>query len=191
MVLLLATYLLQLLVNSLVVGRRLHVADDTEGDGESILQAHHGQLQLQGVVLAVSIVNEHVVECVSVFADLNDLQAESLLYQSELVVLAKDEFLAMTHVDGILLAAFLVVDGIVAAIVEDDAVLQNLADGSALVLIGGLQNVHCSGSIGGNGTGKEVSAGTKAQLSGAEGILNGSVGARLGYRRWRGRRRRR
>ena len=52
--------------------------------------------------------------------------------------------------------------------------------GSALVLIGGLQNVHCSGSIGGNGTGKEVSAGTKAQLSGAEGILNGSVGARLG-----------
>ena len=47
-VLLLSADLSELSVYGIVVGRSLHVADNTEGDGESIFGSHHGELQLQG-----------------------------------------------------------------------------------------------------------------------------------------------
>ena len=56
-VLLLAGDLIELGVDGVVVGGSLHVADHAEGDGEAVLRGHHGELQLQGVVLAVGVVN--------------------------------------------------------------------------------------------------------------------------------------
>ena len=41
---------------------KVYVADDTKCDGETVFGRHHGQLQLQGVVLAVGIMNQHIVE---------------------------------------------------------------------------------------------------------------------------------
>ena len=102
MILLLGGDLFELGVDSLVVGGSLHITDHTEGDGETILRRHHRKLQLQGVVLAVGIVNEYVVEGVAVLTDLHHLQAEALLHESELIVLTEDEFLTVTHVDGVL-----------------------------------------------------------------------------------------
>ena len=136
MVLLLGRNLSKLGMYGIVVGRSLHVADHTESDGEAILGRHHGKLQLQGVVLAVGIVDEYIVDGVAILADLHHLQAKALLHESELIVLAEDELLTMTDVDGVLLTTLVVVDDVVAVVVEDDAVLQNLCDASALVLIG-------------------------------------------------------
>ena len=110
-------------MNGIVVGGSLDIADDTKGDGETVAIAHQGELQLQGVVLAVSIVHEDVVDGVAVLANLDNLQAEALLYETELIVLTEDELLAVLHVDGVLLTALLIIYGLVTAIVEDDAVL--------------------------------------------------------------------
>ena len=122
-VFLLSSYLSQLCVNSIVVGRSLNVANHTEGDGKTILRSHHSEFQLQGVILAVSIVNEYVVDSVAILTNLNNFKTEALLYQSELVVLAEYQLLAVLYVDGVLLTALVVVNHIVAVVVEDHAVL--------------------------------------------------------------------
>ena len=127
----------------------------------------------------MGIVYQHVVKRIAVLANLDNLQAKALLNQSELIVLAEDEFLAMTYIDGILLAALLIIYGLVGTVVEDDAVLQNLADSSTLVGIGSLQNLDGSRSIGGYGTGEEMATCAKAQFSRTEGILDSAIGARL------------
>ena len=128
MILLLAADFLQLCIDGIVVGRSLYVANHTQGNGESVLGSHHGQLQLQGIVLAVGVMHQHVVQRVAILAYLHHLQAKALLHQSELIVLAKHQLLAVAHIDGILLAALVVVDHVVAVVVEDDAVLQHLSD---------------------------------------------------------------
>ena len=125
-ILLLGTNLGKLGVNGIVVGGSLDIADDTEGDGEAVAITHQGELQLQGVVLAVGIMYKYVIQRVAVLADFYDLQTEALLYESEFVVLTEYELLAMLHVDGVLLTTFLVIDSLMTAIVEDDTVLQNL-----------------------------------------------------------------
>ena len=124
--------------------------------------------------------HQYVVERIAVLANLHDLQSEALLYESELIVLAEHQFLAVTDVDGVLLAALLIIYGLVGAIIEDDAVLQNLADGSTLVLVGSLQDVNGALGIGGNGAGEEMAAGSEAQLGRTERVLHSTVGARLG-----------
>ena len=86
-VLLHARNLFYLCIDSVVVGRRIYVADHTEGDGETIVIAHQSELQLQSVVLAVSIVDEYVVDSIAILANLYDLQTEALLDESELIVL--------------------------------------------------------------------------------------------------------
>ena len=175
-VLLLGADLSELSVNGIVVGGSIDVADDTEGYGEAVAITHQGELQLQGVVLAVGIVNEYVVDGVAVLANLDNLQAEALLYETELVVLTKDELLAVLDIDSILLTALLIIYGLVAAIVEDDAVLQYLGYAGTLVLVGSLQYLNSSLCISSYTTCKEVSTGTEAEFGRAEGILNGSVG---------------
>ena len=64
-------------------------------------------------------------------------------------------------------------------VVEDDAVLQNLTDGSTLVLVGGLQDFHGARGVSGYGAGEEVAAGTKAQLGRTEGVFYRAVRTRL------------
>ena len=178
-ILLLGADLSELCVNGIVVGRSIDVANHTEGDGESILRRHHGELQLQGVVLTVSIVDEYVVDGVAVLANLYHLQSEALLYETELVVLTEHEFLAVTYVDGVLLTTFVVVNHIVTVVVEDDTVLQHLGDAGTLVLVGSLQHLDSSLGIGSHTTGEEMATGTEAELGRTEGILDRTVRARL------------
>ena len=56
----------------------------------------------------------------------------------------------MTHIDGIFLTAVLVVNRVVASIVEYDTVLQYLTNRSSLVLVGCLKNLYRLRSVGGN-----------------------------------------
>ena len=168
-------------MNGIVVGRSLYIADYTESDGESILRCHHSQLQLQSVVLAVSVVYQYIVDGVAILANLNYLQSEALLYQSELVVLAKYQLLTVLYIDGVLLTTLVVVNHIVAMVVEDYAVLQNLCYAGTFVLVSSLQNLNSTLGIGSHATGKEVTAGTEAKLGRTERILYGTVRARLRY----------
>ena len=124
----------------------------------------------------MGVVYQDVVQRIAVLANLHDLQAEALLNQSVLVVLTEHEFLTVAHVDGILLAALIVIDGLMATVVEDDTVLQHLSDRGTLVLIGSLQHLDSTLGIGSHATGEEVTAGTKAQLGRTERILDGAVG---------------
>ena len=140
-ILLLSRYLSKLSVNGIIIGRSLNIADNTECDGESILRSHHGKLELQGVVLAVSIVYQYIVDGVTILTDLNNLQTEALLYQSELIVLAEYQLLAVLYVDGVLLTALVVINNIMAVVVEDYTVLQNLGYTCTLVLVSSLQNL--------------------------------------------------
>ena len=176
MVFLLSLHILYLLLNGIVVCRSLNIADDTKCYWESVLVVHHRKFQLQSVVLTVGIVNEYILLCDSVLTDFHYLQSESFLHESVFVVLTKDEGLSVLYVDGVLLTSLLIIYWVVATIIEDNAVLQDLAYGSTLVLIGSLQDFHCLGSVGSHRAGEEVSACTEAKLCRAEGILNCSVG---------------
>ena len=113
----------------------------------------------------------------AVLTYLYNLKAESLLHKAELIVLAEYQGLSVLDVDGVFGAALLVVYCIVCTVIEDDAVLKNLADRCTLVVVCGLEDINGAGSIGGNGAGKEMTACTKAELCGTERILNGAVGA--------------
>ena len=128
----------------------------------------------------MGIVNEYIVDSVAILADLDHFQTEALLYESELIVLAKNEFFTMLDVDCVLLTAFVVVDDVVAVVVEDDTVLKHLGDAGTLVLVGCFQYFDRSFGIGSHATGKEMSAGTETELCGTEWILNRTVRARLG-----------
>ena len=161
----------------IVIGGSLNVADNAQCYGESVAVAHQGKLELQGVVLAVGIVYKDILQGDAVLTNLYDLEAESLLHQSELVVLTEYQRLTVLYVDGVLGAALLIIYCIVCSVIEDDAVLQDLADRCTLVVVSGLEDIDGSGSVGGNGAGKEVTACTKAELCGTERILNGAVGA--------------
>ena len=161
----------------IVICGSLDVADNAQSYGESVAVTHQGQLELQGVVLAVGIVYKDILQCDAVLTNLYNLKAESLLNQSELIVLTEYQGLTVLNVDGVLGAALLIIYCIVSTVIEDDAVLQDLADRCTLVVVSGLEDIHCAGSIGGNGAGKEVTACAKAELCGTERILNSSVGA--------------
>ena len=150
MVLLLSLHFLYLLMNSLVVGLSLNIADNAKSYREAMLVVHHGELELQGVVLAMGIVYENVLLRNAVLTNLDHLQAEAFLNKTILVVLSKDKRLTVTHIDGILLTAVLVVNRVVASIVEYDTVLQYLTNRSSLVLVGCLKNLYRLRSVGGN-----------------------------------------
>ena len=120
--------LLNLCRYCIVVGGSLNVADNAQCYGESVAVTHQGELELQGVVLAVGIVYKDILECDAVLACLYNLKAETFLNESELIVLAEYQGLAVLYIDGVLGATLLVVNCIVSSVVEDDAVLQDLAD---------------------------------------------------------------
>ena len=180
MVFLLHLDLLYLCCNGIVIGRSWYIADDTEGNGEAVAIAHEGELQLECVVLAVGVMNEDVIQGVAILTDFHDLESEALLDKAKLVVLTEDEGLAMADIDGIPRARFLIINNIVRTIIKDNAVLKNLADAGPFVGMGGLQHLNGAWGIGSHGAGEEVTAGTKAEFSGAERILDGAVGAGLG-----------
>lgn len=61
-------------------------------------------------------------------------------------------------------------------VIEDNAVLQNLANGSPFVSHGCLQYFHCPRSIGSYRAGKETAAGTEAKLCRVEWIFYRTIG---------------
>ena len=172
---LLGLYLFYLCVNGIVVGGSVHVANDAEGNGKTVSVAHEGELELERIVLTVSIVDEDIIECDTILAYLHHLKAEALLHEAKLIVFAEDEGLAVLHVDSILSATLFGIDALVGSVVEDDAVLQYFTDGSTLVGLSGLEDVGSARSIGGYGTREEMAARTEAEFCGAEGILDGAV----------------
>lgn len=145
-----------------VVGGGLDVADYSQGDGESVAVAHEGELELECVVLTMGVVDKYVVDGHPVLAYLYDLEPEALLYEAVFVVLTEDEGLPVLDVDGVFGSLFLVVDGTVATVVEDYAVLQYLAYGGSFVGIGCLEDFDCAWGIGGYGAREEVSACSEA-----------------------------
>ena len=175
MILLLSLHLFYLSRYAVVVGGSIHIADDAEGDGETVVVSHQGKLQLQGVVLAMGIMNQDILLGDAVLTNLHHLQTETFLNETELVVRTEDKGLAMFYVDGVLLTGIGLIDSIVTVVIEDDAVLQNLAYGCSLVVVGSFQNLNRSLSISGHGTGKEMTAGSEAELSGTEGIFHRTV----------------
>jgi len=164
-----------LLVDGIVISRSFDIADDTECYGETIAITHEGELELEGVVLTVSIVNEDILLCDAVLAYLDNLQSKAFLHQSELAVLTEDEGFAVLNVDGVLGSACLVIDSSMSAIVEDNAVLQHLYDRSALVSVGCLQHLNGVGTISSYGTCEEVTACAEAKLCRTEGIFHCAV----------------
>ena len=172
----LGLHFLNLRLYGIIVGGSLHIADDTKCHGESVAIAHQGKLELQGIVLTMCIVYQNVVHGDAVLSDFHNLKSETFLNQTKLVVLAKYQRLAVLYIDGTLGTAVLIIYIIVGAVVEDDAMLQNLANGCALVLIGRLQDFNGAGSVCGNGTGKEVATRTEAELCRTEGFLHRSIG---------------
>ena len=125
----------------------------------------------------MSIMNKDIIQRIAILANLNNLQPETLLHQTELIVLAKHQFLAMAHIDGILLPTLLIVNTLMRTVVEDDTILKYLTNSCPLMLIGCLQNLHCTLRISSNSTGKEMSASTETQLCGTERILYRTIGA--------------
>ena len=172
-------HLFNLFVDADIIGRSLHITDDTQGNGIAVFVVHHRQLQLQGIILTMGIVDEDIIKRDTVLTNLHHLQAETLLHEAVLVVFTEDEFLTVTHIDGILLAAVFRIYRIVGSVVEDDAMLQNFTYGCTFMLISCLQDLHRLRTVVGNRTGKEPSASTKAQFRRAERVFYGAVRTRL------------
>ena len=175
MILLSCLNLLNLSLYCIVVSRCVNITDNAESNREAVIVAHQGKLQLQCIVLAVSIVNKDIFLCDTVLANLYDLQPEAILNKTELAILTENQRFAMLYVDSILCTTSLIINRLVCSVVEDNAVLKNLANCCALVVVSSLQDVDCCSSICGNGASKEMTACTKAKLSWAEWILNSSV----------------
>ncbi len=58
-------------MNSIVVSRSFHIADNTECNRE-VGTFHQGKLQLQGVVHAVGIVDKDILLCNAVLTEFHD-----------------------------------------------------------------------------------------------------------------------
>ena len=83
-------HFVNLVVYGLVVGRSFHVANDAESHGATVVVAHQGQFELQGVILAVCIVYEHIVKGRAVYSGLYDFQSEAFLCKTLLHVFAEE-----------------------------------------------------------------------------------------------------
>ena len=164
-IVLLGAHFLDLGMYGFVVGRLVHIADDTEGDGE-VRSFHQSEFQLQGVVHAVGVVHQNVFLGDSVFAKLHHFQAEAFLHQAIFAVFTENHRPAVFQIDGVLGASFFVVNRVVRTVVEDDAVLEDFADGGTVMVVGCFQDFYRAGGIGGYGTCEETSACAEAQLGG-------------------------
>ena len=173
---LLGFYFFNLSGNAFVVGGTFHVAYYAEGNRE-VWSFHHSQLELQGVVLTVGVVNKQIFLGYAILAYLDYLHAKSFLHNTIFIILTKDHWLAVLQVDSVFGAAFFGVDGLMGAIVEDDAVLQYLAYGSTLMLLSRLEYFYCAGGVGSYGACKELAPCAEAEFSGAEGVFHSAIGA--------------
>lgn len=152
-----STHFCYLLLNGRVVGGSVDIADYTNGQGEGFA-VHHGELLVEEVGLAVGIVYEHVVDGVAIFADCHCFEAEAVLHQAAVVVLAEEHFFAVAEVDCAVGAHFFVGDGVVDTVVEDHAVLEDFAHSRAVVFGGGYHHFLAGGEFYVDGAGEESAA---------------------------------
>ena len=88
------------------------------------MTVHHGKLLMEEVGLRVSIVNEHIVDSVAVFADFHSLESEAVLHETQITILSENHFFAVAEMDSAVGTEFLIGDVVVDAIVENHAVLE-------------------------------------------------------------------
>lgn len=177
-VLLLLRDLINLRPNSVIVGGSLDIPDDTESDGE-VRSLHERKLKLESVILTMRVMDKDIVNGDTILTNLDYFETKAFLHQAKLLVLAKDERLAVLNIDGVELASLTAIDRVVCAIVEDDAVLENFANRGSFVLICCLENLNCAGGIRGHSACEEMPASAKAELCRAERILDCAIGGRL------------
>ena len=79
--------------------------------------------------------------------------------------------------DSMVFAEIFSGDGIVDAIVEDDAILEHLHYGSTFMACGGGEHLACSVESDVETAGEEITACAEAELSGDKGILGSAVRA--------------
>ena len=123
----------------------------------------------------MSVVNKDVLFRNTVFTEFHHFQSETFLHQSVFVVLAEEHGLAVFQIDGVLGAVFFLGNGVVRTVIEDNAVLENFADTCAFMVVGGFQNLYCSGCIRGYGTCKEVTACAEAEFCRLERVFYRTV----------------
>ena len=124
--------------------------------------------------------DEHIVDGVAILADGYGLEAETVLNQTAVHILAENHLLAMHEVDGAVGAMLTVGDIVVDSVVENHAVLQNLNHRAALVLGSCHHHLLADVQFHVQAAGKEGATGAKRQLSGHEGVLGRAIGRRLG-----------
>ena len=120
--------------------------------------------------------NEHIVDRVSVLAQLDGLQQESVAHKSLLHVLAEEHLLAVTQMNCALGTELAVADVVVYAVVEYHAVLKHLYNRSATVTGGGHHHLLGDGQVDIDRTAEEVATGAKHEFGRDKRILGSAVG---------------
>jgi len=72
-------YLFYLLVNCIVIGWSFNVANNAKSYREAVAVTHEGELELEGVVLTMSIMNEDVLLRNAILTYLDNLQSKAFL----------------------------------------------------------------------------------------------------------------
>ena len=78
-ILLCCLYLFYLLVNCIVISWSFNVANNAKSYREAVAVTHEGELELEGVVLTMSIMNEDVLLRNAIFTYLDNLQTKAFL----------------------------------------------------------------------------------------------------------------
>ena len=137
---------------------------------------HHGQHLMQEETLTMCIMHQHVVDSVTILADGHRLEAETILNETTVHLLAEDHLLAMHEVDCAVRTIHTVSYIVVDAVVENHAVLQNLNHSATLVLSRGHHHLLADVKRHIQAAGKERAACAKGQLGRNERVLGRSIG---------------
>ena len=95
-ILFLGGYLFDLCMYGIIVGGGFHVADYAEGNRE-VRAFHQGKFQLQGVVLAMGVVDKNILFRDAVLAELHHFQPEALPASVRIRCSRREHGLAMSR----------------------------------------------------------------------------------------------
>ncbi len=140
------------------------------------MAVHHRKLLVEEVGGGVGVVHEDIVHGVSVLAHFDGFQKESVAYKSQFLILSEEHLFAVYEMDCAFCTIFLVGDGVVDAVVEYHAVLENLADRCAFVAGGSREDFLGSFQLNINRAGKEVATGAEDEFGRDKRILGSAVG---------------
>ena len=176
---LLALDVLDLLLDSLIVGHGLNVADHSESDWKLVGStsiavwrvAHHSELEVEGRIGLLGVMNEEILLCDAVLADGHWLDVPAIEDETLIAVLTIDHWLAMLEKDGLVGTDSRIGDELVDAIGKDDTVTELLDDSCTLVLGSSYHAGNRTLDIAIDGTSEEVATSTEAKLCRTEWIL--------------------